>query len=70
MAPGQGNDQKPFYATPEAPHYAAVSGYYNLPVVSMRNALWSGGLSKPSGLMSTDAVLEADGYTPNDLGHA
>ncbi|GBF91604.1 hypothetical protein Rsub_04344 [Raphidocelis subcapitata] len=70
MAPGMGNATKPFFMTPEAPQYSAVAGYYDVPVVSMRNALWPQGKDEAEGLMSTDAVLPADGSTPTDLGHA
>lgn len=70
MAPGQGNGTRPFYMTPESPHYAALAGYYNTPVVSLRNALWSPSMVRPDGTLVTQAVLAADGTTPTDAGHA
>jgi len=70
MAPGQGNDTRPFYMTPESPHYASVSGYYNVPYVSVRNALWNSDATSPKGLLSTAAVSQKDGSTPTDAGHA
>jgi hypothetical protein len=69
MAPGMGNATAPFYMTPEAPHYSAVAGYYNVPTVSMRNALWASGERTGDGKMATLAV-ERDGATPTDQGHA
>ncbi|KAI8469582.1 MAG: hypothetical protein J3K34DRAFT_522045 [Monoraphidium minutum] len=70
MPPGMGNASRPFYITPESPQYAAISGYYNIPYVSMRNALWPGGRLTARGTMSTDAVDAADGSTPLDAGHS
>jgi len=69
MVPGAGNAKTPFYLTPEAPQYAAVAGYYGVPTVSMRNALWDDGSVSPSGLLTTTAVLASDGSTPLDPGH-
>lgn len=70
MPPGMGSAQRPFYMTPEAPQYAAVSGYYNVPYVSMRNALWGDGDKTANGLMRTTAVDPKDGSTPLDEGHS
>jgi hypothetical protein len=70
MAPGQGNGTRPFYMTPESPQYAAVAGYYNLPYVSQRNALWPSGQRLTSGKMISTAVNPKDGATPTDAGHA
>lgn len=70
MPPGMGNATRPFYMTPESPQYAAVSGYYNLPYLSMRNALWRGGEVTSNGLMSSPAVVFSDGATPYDDGHS
>lgn len=70
MPAGMGNATRPFYMTPESPQYAAISGYYDIPYVSMRNALWPSGRLTTSGLMSTPAVLASDGATPEDAGHA
>ncbi|GBF91597.1 hypothetical protein Rsub_04337 [Raphidocelis subcapitata] len=69
MGPGMGNATKPFFMTPESPHYAAVAGYYNVPTVSMRNALWASGERTQDGKMATLAVAR-DGATPTDDGHA
>jgi hypothetical protein len=69
MAPGAGNASTPFYLTPEAPQYAAVAGYYGLPTVSMRNAVWNAGTVSPDGLLTSSAVLPSDGSTPLDAGH-
>lgn len=70
IPPGMGNTTRPFYLTPESPQYAAVSGYYNVPVLSMRNALWPGGELTATGRMSTAAVTADDGSTPEDEGHS
>jgi hypothetical protein len=69
MAAGQGNGTRAFYMTPESPHYSAVSGYYNVPYVSARNALWNPA-DTDKGMLSTTAVSAADGSTPTDAGHA
>lgn len=69
MVAGSGNGTTPYYKTPESPHYAAISGYYNLPYLSMRNALWEGGKTSDNGLMTTTAVQTSDGSTPLDAGH-
>jgi len=71
LAPGQGNGRTPFYITPEAPHYSAVAGYYGIPYVSLRNALWTEqGAANAQGMLSSTAVDRADGSTPLDAGHA
>lgn len=69
MAPGMGNGSAPFYMTPEGPHYAAVAGYYNLPAVSLRNALMTNAVANGGGA-ATAGVAGADGATPTDAGHA
>jgi hypothetical protein len=68
MPAGMGNGTRPFYLTPEGP-YAAVAAYYNVPTLSMRNALWPSGQPYTNGMMSSPAVLASDGSTPVDAGH-
>lgn len=70
MVRGMGNGNTPFYRTPEAPQYAALSSYYGVPVVSARNILWPTGTPNANSLIVTPAVAQADGSTPLDLGHA
>jgi hypothetical protein len=70
MSPGMGNGTRAFYMTPESPQYAAVAGYYNIPYISMRNALWPSGQRLASGRLISPAVNPADGATPIDAGHA
>lgn len=69
MVPGMGNAKTPFYLTPEAPQYAALSSYYGTPVVSMRNALWRSGSPQSDGMIKLTAVSPTDGATPLDAGH-
>lgn len=70
MPPGMGNATRPFWMTPEAPHYAAVAGYYNTPTVSMRNALWPAGAATADGGLRSAAVSPSDGSTPLDVAHS
>lgn len=69
MVHGMGNGTTPFYLTPEAPQYAALSSYYGTPVVSMRNALWGSGNPNSNGEIVSTAVEQGDGSTPLTTGH-
>lgn len=70
LANGQGNATRPYYLTPETPQYSAVSAYYNLPHLSLRNALWNAQNANSAGLVKINGTSQADGATLLDAGHA
>jgi hypothetical protein len=70
LAQGAGNGTRPFYLTPEAPQYAALATYYNLPYASLRNALWDPSATGADGTATLTGVSATDGATPLDAGHS
>lgn len=64
-----GNGTRPFYLTPEAPQYAALSSYYGTPVVSLRNAIWPSGNPNAEGEIVSSSISQDDGALPISPGH-
>ncbi len=69
LAPGMGEGARPYYLTPEAPQYAAVQTYYDVPALSLRNALWEPAAARDDGTVRMTSVRSPTGLAPRDAGH-